>query len=104
MRKTFDYINKIELAENIIGAEERHIISNPLNVSLAVRCGNSLRKNFDTSNGTPRGDSSSALAFTYYFTKIIDTVKSNQPLDYSYVEQTIRLNIVDHLIEYTSAW
>ena len=49
-------------------------------------CENALSEVFKTDTGAPQEDCTSILEFTYYLTKILDPVKSNQPLDHSYVE------------------
>ena len=93
MGKAFDCIKTNKLIENLrstIEADQLHIISKLLNVSLSVRCENSLSEVFETNTGTPQGDCASALEFTYYLAKTLDPIKSNQLLDHSYVEQTIR--------------
>ena len=46
---------------NTIETDELYIISILLNVSLSVRCENTLSKLFKTDTGAPQGDSASAL-------------------------------------------
>ena len=50
-----------------IEADELHIISTLVNVSLFVR--------YDV--GAPQGDCANAIKFTYYLTETLDPVKSN---------------------------
>ena len=84
---------------NTIEANELHIISKLLNVSPSARCENALNEVFKTDTGAPQGDCASTHEFTYYLTKALDPVKFNQPLDHSYVEQTISSKIAHHLTE-----
>ena len=72
MSKTFDCINRNKLIEdlqNTIEADELHIISTLVNVSLSVRCGNALSEVFETDTGAPQGDRASAIEFTYFLAK-----------------------------------
>ena len=70
--KGFDSINRNQLIEdlrNTIEFDELHIISTLLNVSLSVKCENTLSKVFETNTGGPQGDCASALHFTTTLTK-----------------------------------
>ena len=87
MNKAFDSINRdqfIEDLRNTIETNEVHIISTLLNVSLSVRCENTLSKVFGTDTGGPQGDCASALHFTYYLDKTLKPARSNQLADHPY--------------------
>ena len=101
--KRFDSISRNQLIEdlrNTIETDELHIISTLLNVSLSVRCENTLSKVFETNTGGPQGDCASALHFTYYLGKTLKPVRSNQPADNPYAEQNVRSNIPNHITEH----
>lgn len=103
MSKVFDCFNRNKLIEDLWNNTEEddlHIISILLNVSISVRCGNVLSEFFKTDIEAPQGDCASTLEFTYCLAKTLDLVKSNQPSDHSYVEQTKRSNIADHFTEH----
>ena len=58
MSKVFDSINRNQLIEdlrNTIETNELHIISTLLNVSLSVRCENTLSEVLKTDTGAPQG-------------------------------------------------
>ena len=64
MSKAFNSINRNQLIEDLrstIETDELHIISTFLNVSLSVRCENTLSEVFETNTGAPQGDCASAL-------------------------------------------
>ena len=85
--KGLDSINRNEVIEhlrNTIEVDELHIISTLVNVSLSVRCENTLSKVFETDTGGPQGDSASALHFTYYLDKTLKPARSNQLADHPY--------------------
>ena len=53
-----------------------------LDVKLAVKCGSTVGKFFETDTGGPQGDSSSAINFTFYLPKVLDQdqpATSSQP-------------------------
>ena len=103
MSKAFDSINSNQLIEdlrNTIKTDELHIISTLLNVSLPVRCENTLSKVLETDTGAPQGDCASALQFTYSFAKMLEPARSNQLADHPYVEQNVRSSIPDHITEH----
>ena len=58
------------------------MISTLLNVSLSVRCENTLSEVFEIDTGAPQGDCASALQFTYYFAKTLELPRSNQLEDH----------------------
>ena len=90
----------IEHLRNTIEVDELHIISTLVNVSLSVRCENTLSKVFETDTGGPQGDSASALHFTYYLDKTLKPARSNQLADHPYAEQNVRSNIPNHITEH----
>ena len=103
MRKAFDSINRNQLTEdlcNTIETNELHIISTLLNVSLSVRCENTLSEVFKTDTGGPQGDCASALQFTYYLAKTLEPAISNQLADHLHAEQNARSSIPDHITEH----
>ena len=100
MTKAFDRNQLIVDLRNTIETDELHIISTILNVSLSVRCENTLRKVFETDTGAPLGDCASALQFTYYSAKKLELARSNQLADHPYVEQNVRSSIPDHITEH----
>ena len=86
MSKAFDSINRNQLNKdlrNTAETDELHIISTLLNVSLSVRCENTLCEVFETDTGAPQGDCTSALRFTYYLAKMLEPAKPNQLTDHS---------------------
>ena len=86
MSKAFDSINRNQLNKdlrNTAETDELHIISTLLNVSLSVRCENTLSEVFETDTGAPQGDCTSALQFTYYLAKMLEPAKPNQLTDHS---------------------
>ena len=103
MSKAFDIINRnhlIEDLQNTIETDELHTISTLLNVSLSVRCENTLSEEFETGTGAPQGDGASALQFTNYLAKTVEPARSNQLADHPYPEQNIRPSIPDHITEH----
>ena len=101
--KRFDSISRNQLIEdlrNTIETDKLHIISTLLNVSLSVRCENTLSIVFETDTGGPQGDRASALHFTYYLDKTLKPARSNQLADHPYAEQNIRSNIPNQITEH----
>ena len=104
--KAFDSINRNQLIEdlrNTIETDELHIISTLLNVSLSVRCENTLSEVFETDTCAPQGDCPSALQLTYYLAKMLEPATSNQLADHPYAEQKVRSSIPDHITDITTA-
>ena len=101
--KAFNSINRNQLIEglqDIIETDELHIISTLLNVSLSVRCENTLSKVFETNTGGPQGDCASALHFTYYLDKTLKLARSNQLADHPHAEQNVRSSIPHRITEH----
>ena len=101
--KGFHSINRNQLIEdlqNTIETDELHIISTLLNVSLSVRCENTLSKVFETDAGAPQRDCASALQFTYYLAKTLEPARSDQLADHPHAEQNVRSSIPDYITEY----
>ena len=72
MSKAFDSIKRKDLIEHLqhtIAADELHIMKKMLEVSLVVRCGDSISEPFHTDTSAPQGDCASAKSFTYYLAK-----------------------------------
>ena len=101
--KGLDSINRnqvIEHLRNTIEVDELHIISTLVNVSLSVRCENTLSKVFETDTGGPQGDCVSALHLTYHLAKTLKAARFNQLADHLYAEQNVRSNIANHITEH----
>ena len=101
--KGLDSINRnqvIEHLRNTIEVDELHIISTLVNVSLSVRCENTLSKVFETDTGGPQGDCASALHLTYHLAKTLKATRFNQLADHLYAEQNVRSNIPNHITEH----
>ena len=72
MSKAFDSIKRKELIEHLqdyIAADELHIMKKMLEVSLVVRCGDSISEPFHTDTSAPQGYCASANSFTYFLAK-----------------------------------
>ena len=103
MSKAFDSINRNQLTEDLRDTNETnelHIISTLVNVSLSIRCENTVSEAFETNTGTPQGNCASALQFTYYLAKTLEPAGSNQLADHPYAERNIRSSIPDHITEH----
>ena len=103
MSKAFDSINRNQLIEDLrstIQTNELHIISTLLNVSLSVRCENTLSEVFETDTGALQGDCVSALQFTHYLTKTLELARSSQQTDHPYAEQNVRSSIPDQITKH----
>ncbi len=100
MSRAFDTVNRKLLMQDlttILEEDELHMIKILLeNVSLVVRCGNSLGEEFITDMGSPQGDCISPILFTLYLAKALseeeeeDTSLEIKPADHMYcwVSQT----------------
>ena len=103
MSKASDSINRNQLTEdlcNTIETNELHITSTLLNVSLSVRCENTLSEVFETNTDAPPGDCASALQFTYYLAKTLEPARSNQLADHPYAEQNVRSSVPEHITKF----
>jgi len=69
MSKAFDSINRRVLLDHLRNTIELHIVKKMLEITLAVRCGQSISETFTTDTGAPQGDCASANSFTYYLAK-----------------------------------
>ena len=101
--KAFNSINRNQLIEglqDIIETDELHIISTLLNVSLSVRCENTLSEVFETDTGALQGDCVSALQFTHYLAKTLELARSSQQTDHPYAEQNVRSSIPDQITKH----
>ena len=76
--------------QHTIAADEQHIMKKMLEVSLFVRCGDSISELFNTDAGAPRGDCASANSFIYYPAKSLE-VKTPDAIirDHHYHHQSI---------------
>ena len=75
MSKAFDSIKRKDLIEHLqhtIAADELHIMKKMVEVSLVVRCKDSISEPFHTDTGAPQGDCASTNSFTYYLTKSLE--------------------------------
>ena len=106
MSKAFDTIQRKELINNLqqtINADEIYLIKKMLEVSLQVRCGDSLSDTFQTDTGTPQGDSASANIFTYCLAKSLGD-RTPAIHDHQYHHQEVRNNeILDELTEHNDS-
>ena len=96
MSKAFDSIKRNQLIKdlrNTTETDELRIISTLLNVSLSIRCENTVSEVFETDTGAPQGDCASAVQFTYYLAKTLEPARSNQLADHLYAEQNVRSGI-----------
>ena len=103
MSIAFHSINRnqlIEDSQNTIESDELHIISTLLNVSLSIKCENTLSKLFKTDTGAPQGDCASILQFTYYLAKTLEPARSDQLADHPYAEQNVRSSIPDYITKH----
>ena len=64
-----------------------------LEVSLAVRCGNTISETFPTDTGAPQGDCASANEFTYYLAKSL-----GEPTPFIHDHHYFQRTITDHEI------
>ena len=76
--------------QHTIAADEQHIMKKMLEVSLFVRCGDSISELFNTDTGAPQGDCASANSFIYYPAKSLE-VKTPDAIirDHHYHHQSI---------------
>ena len=96
MSKAFDTIQRktlIEFLQETINADELHIMKKMLEVSLAVRCGNTISETFPTDTGAPQGDCASANEFTYYLAKSL-----SEPTPFIHDHHYFQRTITDHEI------
>ena len=108
MSKAFDSIKRKDLIEHLqhtIEADELHIMKKMLEVSLVVRCGDSISEPFHTDTGAPQGECASANSFTYYLAKFLE-IKTPDAIihDHHYHYQSIISHkIPDELTEHSYA-
>lgn len=105
MSKAFDSIKRkdvIQYLQNTIEPDELFIIKKMLEVSLAVKCGNTISETFNTDTGAPQGDCASPNIFTYYLAKSLGEKPSDQGIhDHQYFSKNITNNeIPDEIIEH----
>ena len=75
MSKAFDSIKRKDVIEHLqhtIEADELHIMKKMLEMSLVVRCGDSINEPFHIDTSVPQGDCASANSFTYYLAKSLE--------------------------------
>ena len=93
MSKAFDSIKRKDLIEHlqhIIAADEPHIMKKMLEVSLVVRCEDSISEPFHTNTGAPQGDCASTNSFTYYLAKSLEVQTPDVIIhDHHYHHQSI---------------
>ena len=108
MSKAFDSNKRKDIIEHLqhtIAADELHIMKKMLEVSLVVRCGDSISEPFHTGTGAALGDCAFANSFTYYLAKSLE-VQTPDPIihDYRYHHQSITSReIPDELTEHNHA-
>ena len=107
MSKAFDSMDRQTLLNDLrhtIDADELHIISSLLNVTLSVKCGDTLSEEFNTDTGGPQGDCASANEFTYYLAKAIPPDETMTDIhDHTYSQPALRQNIPYHLSDHNYA-
>ena len=93
MSKAFDSIKRKDLIEHLqhtIAADELHIMKKMVEVSLVVRCKDSISEPFHTDTGAPQGDCASTNSFTYYLTKSLEVQTPDAIIyDHHYYHQSI---------------
>ena len=107
MSKAFDSNKRKDIIEHLqhtIAADELHIMKKMLEVSLVVRCGDSISEPFHTGTGAALEDCASANSFTYYLAKSLEVQTPDQIIhDHHYHHQSITSEIPDELIEHNYA-
>ena len=108
MSKAFDSNKRKDIIEHLqhtIAADELHIMKKMLEVSLVVRCGDSISEPFHTGTGAALEDCASANSFTYYLAKSLEVQTPDQIIhDHHYHHQSITSReIPDELIEHNYA-
>ena len=105
MSKAFDGIKRKDLTEHLqhtIVPDELHIMKKILDVSLVIRCGDSISEPFHNDTSTPQVECASANSFTYYLAKSLK-VKTPDAIihDHHYHHQSISSHkIPDELTEH----
>ena len=93
MSKTLDSIKRKGLIEHLphtIAADKLHIMKKMLEVSLVVRCGDSISEPFHIDTGAPQGECASANSFTYYPAKSLQEQTPDAIIhDHHYHHQSI---------------
>ena len=108
MSKAFDSFKRKDLIEHLqhtIAADELHIMKKMIEVSLVVRCGDSIIEPFHTDTGAPQGDCVRTNSFTYYLAKSIEVQTPDAIIhDHHYRHQSIASHgIPDELNEHNYA-
>ena len=108
MSKAFDSNKRKDIIEHLqhtIAADELHIMKKMLEVSLVVRCGDSISEPFHTGTGAALEDCAIANSFTYYLAKSLEVQTPDQIIhDHHYHHQSITSReIPDELIEHNYA-
>ena len=100
MSKAFDNIKRKDLIEHLqhtIAADELHIMKKMLEVSLVVRCGDSISEPFHIDTGAPQGECASANSFTYYPAKSLQEQTPDAIIhDHHYHHQSITSHEIPH--------
>ena len=104
MSKAFDIIKRKDLTENLqhtIAADELHIMKKMLEVSLVVRCGDSISEPFQTDTSAPKGCCASANSFIYYLPKSLEVQVPDATIhDHHYHQSVTNHEIPDELTEH----
>ena len=80
----------IEHLQHAIAADELHIMKKMLEVSLVVRCGDSISEPFHIDTDAPQGDCVNANSFTYYLAKSVEVQTPDAIIhDHQYHHQSI---------------
>ena len=101
---SFDSIKRKDLTENLqhtIAADELHIMKMMLEVSLVVRCGDSISEPFQTDTSAPQGGCASANSFIYYLPKSLEVQVPDATIhDHHYHQSVTNHEIPDELTEH----
>ena len=80
MSKAFDSIQRNTLIEDLkngLNQDELHLIRILLDVKIAAKCANYKSRFFSTDTGAPEGDCASAIEYTFYLAKSLETTIAN---------------------------
>ena len=100
---SFDSIKRKDLTENLqhtIAADELHIMKKMLEVSLVVRCGDSISEPFQTDTNAPQGGCASANSFIYYLPKSLEVQVPDATIHDHHYHQSVTNEIPDELTEH----
>ena len=97
--KAFESIKRKDLIEHFqhtIEADELHIMKKMLEVSLVIRCGDSISEPFHTDTSAPQGECASANGFTYYLAKPLEVQIPDTIIHDHHYHQSITSHEIPH--------